>query len=233
VSDDKKTTPPSSGDGGTPAANTTGSCPCPPCPSYDSVDTSKELGSFNCAGLAHRTYTYLSLDDAKKKLAAGTKLGSCAEKCTKCKVKHWLWEWHDWSLDFKDAKGRVVATMKMPPDFHTVSGRVDCDVNQPSSVYSKNGGRPLEGPSAPSHWRVKTGDEWTENAATNRPLYMALTPDQISKAGISTSDLYSGSSIAKGVDMATGTDVEGSKHYLKCFARIDKETQTCYCLDCK
>jgi hypothetical protein len=173
------------------------------------------------------------LDEAKAKLAAGTKLGSCSDNCKACQVKHWLWEWEDWKLDFRDQKGNVIASQPMHPDFHTVSGRVGPDGGDPTGVYSKNGMRPLEGPSAPGHWRVKSGDEWTDNAPTNRPLYLSLSPADISKLGLSADDLYPGSGIAKGADMRTWEDVDASKKYLKVVVNIKKEIQTCYCMDCK
>jgi hypothetical protein len=175
----------------------------------------------------------MSLEDAKANLATGTKLGSCSENCKACQVKHWLWEWDDWSLEFQDRNGKVFASNPMHWDFHTVSGRVGPDGSDPSAVYSKNGMRPVEGPAPPSHWRVKTGDEWTENDPSNRPLYMSMSPEEISNFGLSAGDLYPGSGIAKGMDLKTNADVVSSKLYLKVVVNLKKEVQTCYCMDCK
>lgn len=208
--------------------------PCPPCPKYDSVDKTKNAKDYNCAGLALRTYTKVSnVSTYKAKLASGTKLKNCSGNCQKCQVKFWLWEWNDWRLEFKDLKGKVHHKIKMPKDFHTVSDRVDEKGNGPKTVYSTNGKRPLEGPNPPSHWRVKTGDEWTINKPSNEPIYMRLESTEIAAiAGLSKSDLYPGSKIKSGIDLRGLASIDNSKHYLKCFVRIDVEVQTCYCLDC-
>jgi hypothetical protein len=232
MSDERQPTPPRSGGGGTPAVTPpVVPCPCPPCPRYDSVDSTRGLATYNCAGLALRTYAYVDLSSLKSTLGAA--LANCSGHCAACQVKFWLWEWDPWSLEFKDTQGRVVLRMSMPPDFHTVSGRCDCHGNDPSSVNSKNGSRPLEGPSAPSTWRVRTGDVWTENASTNRPLYYSLTATQISSiSGLSASDLYLGSTISGGgVDIVTNADVQPGLRYLKCFVNI-ADRETCYCRSC-
>ncbi len=222
---------PNAGDGGSPKATPpVVPCPCPPCPAYDSVDSSKGLSTFNCAGLALRNYAYVGLSSLKS--ALGSALSNCSTHCAACQVKFWLWEWDPWSLEFKDTGGRVLARIPMGPDFHTVSGRCDCNGNDPGSVSSKNGKRPLEGPSAPSSWRVKTGDVWTENAPANRPLYRLVTAAQIAATpGLSATDLYLGSAISSGLDLVSGSDVQADKRYLKCFVNIvDKES--CYCKSC-
>lgn len=205
---------------------------CPPCPAYDSVDTSKDLSTFNCAGLALRTYNYNVGSPAALKGILGQPLGNCSSQCTACQVKFWLWEWDPWSLEFKDTQGTVFFSVTMQPDFHTVSGRCDCGGNDPSSVYSKNGKRPLEGPSAPSSWRVKTGDVWTENDPANRPLYVSVPAAQISSIpNLSASNLYQGSTITTGKDMRTNSIVQPGVLYLKCFVKI-VDHESCYCKSC-
>jgi hypothetical protein len=195
------------------------------------VDTTKDLNTFNCAGLALRNYGYIGLSSLKSTLGAA--LGSCATNCPACQVRFWLWEWDPWSLEFKDTRDRVFARITMSPDFHTVSGRCDCHGAAPGTVYSKNGKRPLEGPRAPSAWRVRTGDVWTENAPTNRTLYRSVTAAQIAATpGLSAGDLYLGSSIAGGgLDMVTNTDIVPGGRYLKCFVNIT-DVESCYCRPC-
>ncbi|WP_133511167.1 LysM peptidoglycan-binding domain-containing protein [Candidatus Thiosymbion oneisti] len=204
--------------------------PCPPCPKYASVDTSKDSEHYNCAGLAHRTYTYMSdLKEVKKRLSAGTKLTDCSKKCSPCQVKHWLWELKDWKIEFKDKKGKVhLSTESFPPDFHTVSGRCDCNGNDPTNVYSTNGERPLEGPKAPSDWRLKTGDPITENGPKNREVYIYMK----SLLGPTSSDFYDGASISSGMDISTKSDVKAGFFYLKGFLKIISEIQSCYCFNC-
>ena len=223
---------PNGSDGGTCADGSAPPCPCPcpPCPKYDSINAPSDLTSFNCAGLALRSYSYVGL--AVLKSALGAALGDCSQHCAACQVKFWLWEWDPWSLEFKDATGRVWVSRNMPSDFHTVSGRCDCHGNDPATVNSKNGKRPLEGPAPPSSWRVKTGDVWTENAPTNRQLCLSVSAAQISATpGLNASDLYLGSAISSGVDMNTGGDVQATQRYLKCFVKIS-DKQSCYCKPC-
>ncbi len=226
--------------------------PCPPCPKYDdSLDTSRDPSTYNCAGLAHRTYTFIgSIDEVKNKLAVGKKLENCSKLCQVCQVKHWLWELQKWRVEFRDRKGRVCHSIPMPAeDFHTVAGRTDNQGNDPKSIYSKNGYRPLEGPKPPLQWQLKTGDEWTENSPENRPLYFSVTDDEITrfdnyfkqqgeKKGFAKSDLYSG--LKQGADLRTSQnssenlkDVKADSYYLKGVINIEEEKLSCYCLECK
>src|SRR5260370_11333228 len=88
----KKTPKPSASDAGTKPPSTIKEECAKPCKAYDSVDSSKDIESYNCAGLAHRTYTFMGLDETKAMLAKGTKT-DCSSHCGPCQVKHWLWEY--------------------------------------------------------------------------------------------------------------------------------------------
>jgi hypothetical protein len=150
---------------GRPIGNTTGRCqPCPPCARYETVDRSRDVETFNCAGLAHRTYTYIGdLDRAKAMLSTGTRI-SCGSKCQSCQVKHWFWEY---DLVLEDHLGNVLT----PPnhDFHTVAGRCSECGDDPTNVYSKNGARPIEGPGTGPSFRPAVRDQARSNDRNARP----------------------------------------------------------------
>lgn len=159
MSDGKKTTPPSSQDGGTPPGCTTTPCPkpCEKCKAYDSVNSSKDIESYNCAGLAHRTYTFMGLEETKSRLAAGAKI-NCSSQCGPCQVKHWLWEY---DIHLEDADGNAITPANR--DFHTVAGACDSAGADPTSVVSKNGARPLEGPGTGPSFRPPPKNQATSN----------------------------------------------------------------------
>ncbi len=170
--------PPSQGGGaGSPGGGTVQAC-CPPCPAYDSVDTTIDVETYNCAGLAHRTYTYMSLSEAKRRLSAGSSI-SCSSQCSPCQVKHWLWEY---DLHLEDADGNHL-TRGSNRDFHTVAGRCDNQGNDPADVRSKNGARPLEGPGRGQSFRPANRDEARSNDrhaviardSRGRPIYKVRT----------------------------------------------------------
>ena len=178
MSDDKKTTSPSAGSGGTPISATTHTCSPQPCKAYDSVDSSKDIESYNCAGLAHRTYTFMGdVNAVKARLALGTKV-DCGGHCGACQVKHWLWEY---DIHLEDADGNVLTDTNR--DFHTVAGPCDTNGNDPASVVSKNGKRPLEGPATGPSFRPPPKNQATSNdrnatPATDRsgrPIYKVRT----------------------------------------------------------
>ena len=170
--------PSSSNNSNAPCNSSSQSCsnpPCPPCPAYASVDNSKDVESYNCAGLAHRTYTYMgNVTTVKSRLAGGQSI-SCSSNCSRCQVKHWLWEY---DIHLEDADGNTISAQSSR-DFHTVAGRCDENGNNPTSVYSKNGARPLEGPGTGPSFKPPAKNQATSNdrhatPATDgrgRPIY--------------------------------------------------------------
>jgi hypothetical protein len=157
------------------------------CPLYYRYDSSKDVEKYNCAGLAHRAYTMMDLDEDKKRLFS--KLGTCATSCKTGDVKHWIWEY---KLNFEDADGNgidascaqngVCQTTKSStssPDFHTVAGVSDLTGNDPTDVYSKNGRRPVYGPAtgpsfkppAKEHATLSNKNETKMYDTSGRPIY--------------------------------------------------------------
>jgi len=174
----KKTPKPSaSGAGKSPPGATSPEC-AKPCKAYDSIDSSKDIESYNCAGLAGRTYTFMGdVNDVKASLASGSQV-DCASHCGPCQVKHWLWEY---DMHFEDADGNVIDTV--PRDFHTVAGACDASGNDPTNVYSKNGKRPIKGPGTGPSFRppareqatASNKDETPFNDRAGRPIYKVRT----------------------------------------------------------
>ncbi len=114
------------------------------CSSYAGYDTKADLKTYNCAGLALRTYLFTAPPSAVYSeisshfLAASTPFGG---SCGPGDVKFWLWEY---DLHIEDSKGNVLAPPS--PDFHIVGGRTDASGGDPVDVYSKNGRRQVYGP---------------------------------------------------------------------------------------
>jgi hypothetical protein len=149
-----------------------------PCKAYDSVDGSKDIESYNCAGLAHRTYTFIGdVNTVKAMLAKGTQT-ACSSNCGPCQVKHWLWEY---DMHFEDADGNNIGDS--PRDFHTVAGACDASGNDPTNVVSKNGARPLVGPGTGPSFRPPEREQATKSNryatpivdSTGRPIYKVRT----------------------------------------------------------
>ncbi|MGH6646443.1 DUF4157 domain-containing protein [Aquabacterium sp.] len=114
-----------------------------PCSSYPGYNTSVDRKTYNCAGLALRTYLYTSpasavyADIRKNFYNPVCPVGNCKGG----QVKFWLWEY---DIQIEDSKGTVVKPKWR--DFHIVAGRMDAGGVDPTDVYSKNGPRPIHGP---------------------------------------------------------------------------------------
>lgn len=137
------------------------------CPTYASYDTSLDLNSYNCAGLAHRTYDFKSLADTKTALAKGTAISS-GQPCDHVGVlKHWLWEY---DIRMEDSSGKVVASTWQ--DFHTVGGPTDGDPAPKDSdeYYTKNGRRKVYGPGTAPSFKPAAKDQALENTPAEKPM---------------------------------------------------------------
>lgn len=149
---------------------------------YDTNFTSLNLNdefiqSFNCAGLATRTFTYMGLDDLKKKFLSKGKQIPCKEKCVKCQIKFWLWEY---KLHLEYVKFGVVRKTQPNPDFHVVSGRVSCkDGSDLANVFSKNGARAIKGPGLGSNYKPAVREQRRENNAQEKLQYYDARIDNV------------------------------------------------------
>jgi hypothetical protein len=136
------------------------------CKPYLGYDTSKGLATYNCAGLAHRTYDYKSLTDTKTALSKGAGVG-CGTTCDELgKVKHWLWEYDMHAEDSKNT--RLTNDVK---DFHTVAGPTGGDPMpvETDEVYSKNGARKVYGPGTGPSFRPATREPSLVNDPSEAP----------------------------------------------------------------
>lgn len=127
------------------------------CPAYWKWETPRNVETYNCAGLAHRTYDYKGLNDTVNLLSAG------GTACGANKIKHWLWQY---DLHIEDHQGTKLT--QPSGDFHTVAGMVDPRGNDPTDVYSKNGRRPVYGPGTGPGFKPPAKIQARENNANEK-----------------------------------------------------------------
>jgi hypothetical protein len=129
------------------------------CPRYSRYDTARGTATYNCAGLAWRTYDYRGDIDAERSAAAAG--GPASNKAGT--VKHWFWEYDLHVETDSGARGPDAH------DFHTVAGVVDKAGNDPDDVYSKNGARPVYGPGTGPSWKPASRERATSNDPSETP----------------------------------------------------------------
>jgi hypothetical protein len=110
--------------------------------------TGSEAETYNCSGLAFKTFQKHGMSDTESKLSGMTKLSNCSDKCKKFQYKFWYWKYDVSLTDLYT--GVTSATHK---DFHIVGGQTDKKGKGPKVVVSKNGNRPVKGPASPASWR--------------------------------------------------------------------------------
>lgn len=138
------------------------------CNSYNGYNTSADLNTYNCAGLAIRTYGFIApasaaIDSiATNFLAPNTPL---SDGCGPATVKFWLWEY---DLHLENDQGTILS----PPnqDFHIVAGLTDFTGADPTNVYSKNGRRRVYGPGTGSSFRPATRSRALSNNPSETPV---------------------------------------------------------------
>ena len=134
------------------------------CPPYWRWETPRDAETFNCAGLAHRTYDFKSLAAARTALSTGRTIG-CGSPCNSGEVKHWMWEF---DTHVEDHTGRRLT--RTSHDFHTVSGVAFGDPvpQDPTDVYSTDGRRPVHGPATGYSFRPLAREQAKMNDASER-----------------------------------------------------------------
>jgi hypothetical protein len=128
------------------------------CPKYYKYDTKADVGKYNCAGLAWRTYDFRGDLDAERAAASG---GS-APSGKAGEVKQWFWE-YDLRLETDDGRHTDASH-----DFHTVAGVVDKAGKDPDDVYTKNGARPVFGPGTGPGFKPADRDRARSNNPSNK-----------------------------------------------------------------
>jgi len=132
------------------------------CPIYWRYNNKAKVEKYNCAGLSHRTYSYIGA----KELIPLLKNGRADEKCKSGEVKHWLWTFE---FHLEDHKGKK--TEGPWADFHTVAGVIDKQGNDPTDVYSKNGPRNVEGPGTGPGFKPEPKEHAKANTPKGEPIY--------------------------------------------------------------
>jgi hypothetical protein len=129
---------------------------------YNGYDLTKNIETYNCAGLATRNYTNMSLDETERFLESN-------KKTTEAKqgdIKYWLWTYN---MHLELENGIVVT--RTWQDFHVVAGVVGSGGKDPTSIYSKNGARPVFGPKNPIDWKPAAREQSSSNDRFNIPHY--------------------------------------------------------------
>lgn len=148
-----------------------------PCSSYPGYDASIDRHTYNCAGLALRTYRFTApASSAYTEMNQEFSDLTCpAGNCAPGRVRFWMWQY---DLAAEDDLGNVLSPPS--PDFHIVGGRSDAAGNDPTNVYSKNGQRPIHGPGTGPSFRPATRERALNNddqpvTLNGRPVYKVRT----------------------------------------------------------
>jgi hypothetical protein len=131
---------------------------CMSCPFFCGYDKSKPLNTYNCAGLAFRTYVPHYLPETKEVLAKQPEV-NCSIPCSQVgMIKFWLWE-YDGHVEDSTQKGPTVH------DFHIVGGPTVGDKSPKDSAefYSKNNHRKVYGPSTAPSFRPPAREQATSD----------------------------------------------------------------------
>jgi len=137
---------------------------CLNCPFFCGYKT-KPLDTYNCAGLAFRTYLDHTLSETKQVLTLGSDV-SCGIPCDQVgMIKFWMWE-YDGRLE--DSSGSVLRYF--PRDFHMVGGPTAGDPLPKDSAgfYSKNHHRKVYGPGTAPSFRPPAKEQATSNDELER-----------------------------------------------------------------
>jgi hypothetical protein len=145
-----------------------------PCSAYPDYDASVDRRTYNCTGLALRTYQNTAPPSAvyadmwARFFNPVCPVGNCGAG----QVKFWLWQY---DIRMEDDRGNVLRPTWR--DFHIVGARMDAAGNEPTNVYSKNGPRPIHGPATGASFRPAAREQALDiddnpgTTADGRPLY--------------------------------------------------------------
>lgn len=131
------------------------------CSAYPGYNSSVDLRTYNCAGLALRTYSYTSPPSAVYDEINANFTNPRSPQSGSCPfgVTFRLWEY---DLGFEDDAGATVGSSAA--DFHIVGG------TDPTQILSKNGARKVYGPAAGTSFRPAARERALSNDPSETPL---------------------------------------------------------------
>ncbi len=153
------------------------------CPAYYRYNASIPISEYNCAGLAHRTYVRMGRRYAFPYFSSPVvSRVSTSDTRNPGQVKYWVWNF-DGSFEADGHRIRLVGrrlpggghhtsrTNRNPrPDFHMVAGITDLQGNDPTDVYSKNGGRSVHGPGTGPSFMPPGREHATRSDSAETPM---------------------------------------------------------------
>jgi hypothetical protein len=113
---------------------------------------------YNCAGFAFKKFFWINKVPTQSILSGMKKLSSSSQKTSPYHYKFWFWDVNVSTRNVLTGRSSAISS-----DFHIVGGQTDSKGEGPTSVMSKNGERPVEGPKPPLDWEVKTGPAIDQN----------------------------------------------------------------------
>lgn len=114
---------------------------------HPAIDWSKDIGTYNCAGLAFGNYRRMSMDEMEGALSRFRRLDRANAPCPPGWMKVWVWEY---DVHHETEDGLVEAAHR---DGHVVAGQTSAvDGSGPGMVYCKYGLGPVLGPAAAESW---------------------------------------------------------------------------------
>ncbi|WP_020588528.1 DUF4157 domain-containing protein [Desulfobacter curvatus] len=137
------------------------------CSRYNGYNSSVNLRTYNCAGLATWTYQFIAPTSAVYDSILANFIGPYSpaeDNCDAGAVKFWLWEY---DLHLEDDRGTVLSPNHQ--DFHIVAGRTGANGANPTDVYSKNGRRRVYGPGTGPGFRPPTRSRALSNDPSETP----------------------------------------------------------------
>jgi hypothetical protein len=137
------------------------------CSSYPGYNASVNLRTYNCAGLATRTYRFIAPASATYDSIMANFVdpqSPSGNQCEAGRVKFWLWEY-----DMHSEDDRGTRLSRDHRDFHVVAGRTDPTGADPSDVYSKNGRRQVHGPGTGPSFRPAARERYLSNDPSETP----------------------------------------------------------------
>lgn len=122
------------------------------------VDWTRDVATYNCAGLAFRTYRDMSLGEVESTLSKFRRLDRADAACPPGWLKVWVWEY---DVHHETEDGVVEESHR---DGHVVAGRTSpVDGSGPEFVLCKYGAGPVLGPATPESWVPPAREELGRN----------------------------------------------------------------------